>query len=123
MFAILPPTTEAFVAVKVTGELHKADYDKLVPLLEEQIAAHGKIALYLEVQDFTSISAPALWADTKFDVRHARDFSRIALVGDEKWHAWAGRLMSPFTSAEVRVFAPAEKEVALTWARGDDRGV
>ena len=44
--------TDNFVALHFTGQLEKADYDKMVPYLESKIERHGKINLYWEMDDF-----------------------------------------------------------------------
>jgi len=115
MHAFITNTDPKTVHVRVSEKLVAADYDDLVPTLEAHIAAHGKIALVWEMRDFHGWSAEGLWADTKFDVRHAGDFSRVALVGETKWQEMMTKLMSPFTSAEVRFFETTDLDDALRW--------
>lgn len=56
-----------------------------------------------------------MWADGKFDIKHPGDFSKIAVVGEKKWHAWMADFMKPFTSAEVRYFEVSERSSAFEW--------
>lgn len=110
--------TDNFVALHFSGQLEKADYDKLIPYLESKIDKHGKINLYWEMDDFEGWDAAAAWKDLKFDVKHANDFKRVAMVGDAKWQDWMTQLMKPFTSAEVKYFNRKQRIQAQDWARG-----
>lgn len=116
MYQLLPETDGAFVALQLTGKLEASDYDGIVPILEERIAQHGKISLFWEMRDFHGWTVGGLAADAKFDVKHANDFTRIALVGEKKWQELMTALMKPFTSAEVRYFDFHAREAALAWA-------
>jgi len=118
MHAILPETRDSFVALEIGGTLKTNDYQDMVPLLEDRIAKFGKIALLMDLRDFHAITPGALWADTKFDLKHTGDFTRIAVVGDKRWHEWFTGLMKPFTSAEIRYFETPERQAACAWASG-----
>jgi len=52
MFEILPESTETSIGFKISGEVTKADYEALLPKLDDAIAAHGKINLLVVVEDF-----------------------------------------------------------------------
>lgn len=118
MHKILPETQGDFVAIEVSGKLAELDFEILAPLLQAEIEEYNKIALFIEMKDFHGWTAGALWADTKFDIKHHGDFSRIALVGDQKWEEWMAVLSKPFTSADVRYYDASERDVALRWASG-----
>ncbi len=117
MHTFLSETQDSFVALRLSGKLDKSDYEAIVPLLEKHITAHGKISLCWEMHDFEGWTPGGLWADTKFDIHHANDFTRIAIVGEKKWHEWMASFMKPFTSAEVKYFESDERERAIAWAR------
>ncbi|MFW6217667.1 MAG: STAS/SEC14 domain-containing protein [Verrucomicrobiota bacterium] len=119
MHTILPETKEAFVALEVSGKLTELDYEILIPLFETQLEEHGKIALFWELKDFHGWTAGSLWENTKFDVKHAFDFTRVAVVGDRKWEERMATFMKPFTSAEVRFFDSEDRDEAMRWARGE----
>lgn len=117
MHELLPETKEGFVAVRVTGKITAEDFESVALILEDAIARHGKIALFWEMQGFEGWTVSGLWVDTKFDARHASDFTRIAMVGERKWQEWMTGLMKPFTSAGVRYFDQADRTAAMEWAR------
>ena len=118
MHILLPESKEGFVALRLSEKLDGKDFDRIIPILEEQIEAHGKIALFWEMASFEGWTTEALFADTGFDLQHRNDFTRIAMVGEKKWHAWMTKLMKPFTSAEVKYYEIPERENALAWTRG-----
>lgn len=119
MHTLLPESKEGFVALRLSEKLDKDDFAEIIPILEKQIDAHQKIALYWEMASFEGWTTEAFFADTGFDIEHHNDFTRIAMVGEKKWHKWMTKLMKPFTSAEVKYFEIQEREEALDWARGE----
>ncbi len=103
------------MAFRISGNVDRNDYDVMLPVLEERIKQHGKIRVYAEVQDVEEYTLKALWDDIKFDLKHAADFSKAALVGDRKWIDWLSTMAKPFTSAEVRYFDFSQREQAWEW--------
>lgn len=115
---ILPETQGDFVAIECTERLTKLDVDVIGALLESQIEEYHKIALFVEMKDFHGWARGGLWADTKFDLKHHGDFTRIAIVGDQKWEEWMAVLSKPFTSAKVRYYEASQRDSAMNWASG-----
>jgi hypothetical protein len=117
MYRILHETSGPFVALQVNGTLESEDYAGFLPFLQSKITEHGKIDLFWEMKDFDGWTASGLWSDGSFDVKHASDFRRIAVVGDKKWQEWMTAIMKPFTSAEVRYFDHEDRSAAMDWSR------
>ncbi len=115
MFEILPQTEHDLVALRLSGTLDQDDYAGMLPEIKKRIETHGSLRLYWEMDDFHGWTVGGIWEDTTFDVQHAKDFSRVAMVGEKKWEEWMTKLMKPFTSAEVRYFDIEEREKALAW--------
>ncbi len=118
MHEILPQTQGDFVAIECTEKLTGLDFDIITPLLVSQIEEYHKIALFVEMKDFHGLASGGLWADTKFDLKHHGDFTRIAIVGDQKWEEWMAVLSKPFTSAKVRYYEASQRDIAMNWASG-----
>lgn len=53
----------------------------------------------------------------RFDIQHANDFEKIAMVGEKNWQKWMTNLMKPFTNAEINFFEPGERAAALEWIK------
>jgi hypothetical protein len=115
MMEILPSPKENVLLVKITGNITKEDYDRLVPVMEAKIQQHGKIKLYTELENLGLPTLGALWEDIKMDVKHYRDFSHVAVVGEPEWLASITKLVAPLVPAEVRVFSLEEKDAAMQW--------
>ncbi len=97
------------------GKLDQNDYDRLLPLAEAIIKREGSIRWYFEMEDFDGWTTGTAWRDLKFDVRHASDFEKVAIVGRQEWMRWATEVMQPFTSGEVEHFSLEEQAAAKAW--------
>ena len=101
--------------VQVSGTLTKADYSAFVPEVDLLIEQHGKISILLEMHDFHGWDAGALWADTKFALKHFGDIERLAVVGEKRWQKGMTTFCKPFTKAEIRYFDLAHEADAHAW--------
>lgn len=108
---------ENLVAFRMTGALTKKDYNFIIPVLEDRIKRFGKIDLFWEMVNSHGWDLEALWEDLKFDIKHLNHFRKVAIVGDKKWEEWMARLISPFTSAEVKYFYEPRREEAMDWLK------
>ncbi|GAB2533511.1 SpoIIAA family protein [Rufibacter soli] len=115
MVEIIKTDNPTVFAVWVKGTLGKAEYEVMLPALEEKIAEHGKLNLYWEMTGLDHWSAEGLWEDLKFDVKHVNSFLKIALVGDKAWEKNLTALMKPFTSAQVKYFDHQNRDEAREW--------
>ena len=71
-------SVEKTLHVKVTGKLTKESYESFAPVVDQQIAEHGKIRILFEMHDFHGWTAGALWEDMKFDFKHWKDIEKLA---------------------------------------------
>ncbi len=103
------------LAVHVSGKLVKADYEHFVPEFERLVGQHGKLRVLFDMSNFHGWDAGALWADTRFAVKHFADIERIAMVGEKKWQHGMATFCKPFTKAKVQYFERVDAEKARTW--------
>ena len=103
--------------VKLTGKLTKELYEELEPVVAKQVEEFGKLKLLVIMQDFEGWTCGALWEDTKFDLKHWRDFEKLALVGDKKWEQGMAAFCKPFTSAKIQYFDLSKLSDAESWVR------
>lgn len=99
-------------------KLTTEDYEKLIPELERSVAEFNKIRWYFEMEDFKGWELNAFWEDIKFDVKHANDFEKIAVVGEKKWQEWMTDAMKPFTSPTIKFFDFENRKKAKQWIAG-----
>jgi SpoIIAA-like len=119
MFHYLTENTGDVVAIQTTGKLDKDDLHKLLPEIEARIKQHGKVRFYWEMESFDGWSPLSFLQDRVFDVKHAADFKKIAMVGDRKWEQQLAGIMKPFTKAPLKYFNTTEKESAWQWLKED----
>jgi hypothetical protein len=119
MIEKLPMSSGKVLGFRLSGKLHDEDYQTFVPLVEEALAAEGKLSLLAQLEDFHGWDMHAAWDDLKLGLKHYSDFERLALVGDEKWEEWMARIAKPFTKAEVKYFGKDDLDDAWRWVRGE----
>ena len=101
--------------VRATGKLTKESYETFVPLIDKEIAEHGKIRVLFEMHDFHGWTAGAMWEDMEFDFKHWKDIERLAIVGESKWEKGMAVFCKPFTSAKIQYFDHAKLSEAKAW--------
>ena len=103
------------LVVHVSGKLTKADYAHFVPEFERLAVKHGKLRVMFDMTGFDGWDAGALWADTKFAVKHFADIERLAMVGETKWQHGMATFCKPFTKATIQYFDHADAAEARKW--------
>ncbi len=113
------------LAIHVTGNLVKQDYEGFVPVFERLVRAHGKLRVLFDLSGFLGWKEGSFWDEIKFDLKHFSDIDRLAMVGDNKWQEGLATFSKPFTQATVRYFDVAKAEDAFRWLKenmpGDSR--
>lgn len=107
----------ASLEVSIDGKVDVQDYEIFVPQAEERIRRHGQVGLVVRVENLQGETLPAIWEDLKFDVKHYRDVSRLAVVAASDSKRWLATLSKPFTTAQVRFFHEAELQTARDWVK------
>ena len=87
MIEVMPESTDNILVVRFAGKLTRNDYrDALAPHVESLLERFQTLrVLVLMDENFEGWTLPAAWANTTFDLRHRRDFDKIAMVGAPKW--------------------------------------
>ena len=60
------------LGIKASGKLTHADYERIIPKLEELLREHRKLRVLFELEDCQGWVAGAAWDDLKFGVKHRR---------------------------------------------------
>ncbi len=103
------------LTVHVSGKMVKADYEVFVPEFDRLVAQHRKLRVLFDMTGLLGWDAGALWADTKFAIKHYSDIERIAMVGEKKWQHGMATFCKPFTKAKVAYFDCIDAEKAREW--------
>ncbi|MCF6153989.1 MAG: STAS/SEC14 domain-containing protein [Candidatus Brocadia sp.] len=104
------------ISIKISGELKKAELDRMQASATEFIKREGKIRILVFLEDFLGWERGADWEDVNFQLEHDRDIEKIAVVGDEKWRnlalAFTGK---PFRPVKIEYFTPSQLDQARAW--------
>ncbi|MFW6027535.1 MAG: STAS/SEC14 domain-containing protein [bacterium] len=114
---------ENFLVIRASGRLTGTDYDAALPELEHAMSlAPGRPNLLVVLEDFHGWEPEALWKDLRFDLKHYRDFGRIAVVGESAAGKWLTKISTLFMAAEIRYFSRERMDEAEQWLREAGQG-
>ncbi len=101
---------ELIFSMTVSGKLKHSDYEIMVPMLESALdgISEPKIKALTDLREFEGWELKAAWDDFKFGLKHGREFSKIAVVGNKKWEELMSKVASWFVSGEVQYFEDLE---------------
>jgi hypothetical protein len=89
------------LGIRATRKLSEKDYQHVlaprVQTLLEQF--HTLRVLFLMDETFQGWSLKAAWANTIFDLKHRRDFEKIAMIGAPKWAEWCVKTAATLADA------------------------
>lgn len=117
MFHILPESAGDLICLKVSGKLTDADYQAFIPMAEKVIVEFGTIKFYVDMLDLDGWEWRAAWDDFAFGIKHWHDFSKLALVGDQRWEELSAKIADKITSADVRFFEQDQAAEAMAWVQ------
>jgi len=105
------------IDIMVDGEITRADYEKLVPILDAQIEKRGKLKVVETVRKVGPIDWSLWWLDLKWVMDNRNKLARCAVVTDHGWIGPVTRAAAALFSGEMRVFTEAEGGKARSWVR------
>jgi len=103
----------------VDGAITRTDYEALIPVLEAQIAKHGKLRVVETVRKLGPIDWSLWWRDVKWVADHRDKVARAAVITDHGWIGPITRAAAALFSGEMRVFPESQSEAARAWVRQD----
>jgi len=108
------------VALRTTGRLDGADYDRIIAVVDETLKRHPKIGIVAEMTDFHGLTGEALWKDLQYNLKRIGDwnrFPRCALVTDAGWLKALAAFWDPIIpGVEMKAFPPGRSAEAIAWA-------
>jgi hypothetical protein len=106
-------------AFRLSADITKADYDRLMAEVEGKLHNHPHIAVYTELAEPVHMTLPALLTDVRYGLTKLgqwRRFARVALVTDKAWASGLMRAAAPWLPGiEARAYRSSEREAALSW--------
>jgi hypothetical protein len=120
MIDFLPESTENILGVRFTGKLTPHDYrEALAPRIESLLERFQTLSVLVLIDEkFDGWTLPAAWANTTFDLKHRRDFDKIAMVGAPKWEEWCVRAPATLLMrGRIGTFRRDQLDRAWDWIR------
>jgi len=117
MHAILDLPDPNIVGIKLSGTLTEDDYEAIVPHMEDVFEAHLTTRILFVLDDVDGWDPDERWTDWAFDIRHAQEVDKAAVVGDDPWEQWVEKVNLLFPGAQVHTYE--DEDEALDWIRGD----
>lgn len=105
------------ISTTVTNEFTPRDWERLIPALVRKKINYEKVDWCLELQDFNEEAKESGLEEDALAQFDRESMDRIAIIADKGLWAWAEKLVSPFSSAEVRHFESNDKEGAQAWLK------
>src|SRR4051812_45303702 len=110
----LEPSPAAFIRIRASGRLRADDYQRFEASFAAELGCRTlPVPLLLDMRGFAGWSPAGLLRDLAWDLRNRRTFSRIAVIGDRRWHRWITLAGAPLFRAPTRFFRSAE--AAIGW--------
>ena len=106
-----------YLYLKPVGKLTHDDYKVITPMLDDALAAvtDPSIRALVDASEFEGWEARAAWDDFRLGMKHGREFTRLAVVGNKGWHELMTRVGAWFMSGEMRYFEDAD--AARAWLK------
>ena len=108
------------VAFKLSGELTADDVDKSTKALTDALKDNERVSIFTEIDGSISLTLEGLWKDlvnsvSNFGIR--RKIFRLAVVSSSEFYSFLLRVEGlVFSSIEMRVFSPEQRDQAFAWA-------
>jgi hypothetical protein len=104
-----------FMNMKIVGKLTHADYEMMIPMLENSIkdVKDPNIKIIVDMTDFEGWEMRAAWDDLKLGIKHNQEFSKIALIDNKKWEEVMAKVSNWFIGGEIQYFE--NRQDGLSW--------
>src|SRR5256885_15936722 len=75
--------------IRASGLLHASDYRRFAQEFARVMQRRTRpVPLLLDMRGFRGWTPAAFVRDVAWDIRNRNSFSRIAVIGDARWHEW-----------------------------------
>jgi len=104
-----------FLSMKAIGKLTHEDYQVITPMIDSALEGvdSPQVNVFLDASELDGWELRAAWDDYKFGMKHKKDFSKIAIVGNKKWLEITAKIGSWFMSGEIKFFESSDD--AMQW--------
>ena len=115
-------SSDDVIALTLSGKISGADLDAVMDRLDQAMAGHDKVHVFVETRAIDGIEISGLpgYVARAFPLFGKLDrFGRVAVVADQSWVRVGTRLESALLpNVSYRTYMPEEREEALAWVKG-----
>jgi hypothetical protein len=108
------------VAMKISGKITAEDIEKAYATTRDALENNERVSFFGEITESLTFTAEGFVKDLTEGIKQLGNLSkyyRAAIVTDKGWLGALARVEGlVFSSIDVRVFAPAERDKAFAWA-------
>jgi hypothetical protein len=112
---ILPLTHDNLIAVSVSDTFTAEELDHFKTFVREVIEQFGEVRVYFEMEQFDGWEIGSFVENALFDLFHAHQYSKVAMVGEKNWQAWMTKIVDLVKSGPVRYFDLSQRAEAMEW--------
>jgi hypothetical protein len=113
MLSTMERSTDKILGYTISGDMTKADYQTLGPVLSSVIKSEGSVSVLFDLTGFKREKISALGSDVDFGQQFQGKIDKIALVGNSKWESHLTKLIEPYDAKEAKFFETNND--AWTW--------
>lgn len=118
MIEFLPESTGDILATKASGTVTEEEVEAAIEQFERTYSDRGIKNLYYDWIELEGWGKGARTVGTWFGMHNWATIRKIAIVAAEQWHDECQRVADINKLAEVRCFAPDDRESAWGWLKG-----
>ena len=89
---------------KVVGDVTKADYETLDPVVAAAVKHYGSVNLLFDLTQFHWEKATAWGSDLDFGHTYKDKIDKLAMVSHATWVKHLAKLAEPFYAKEIKTF-------------------
>ena len=107
-------STAPFLRIRASGWLRAADYERFEPKFADALRLRTRpLPLLLDMRGFRGWTPAGFVRDLRWDIRNRATFSKIAVLGDARWHELITLAGAPLFRAPMKYFHA--KDEAEAW--------
>lgn len=106
---------DEYAELRVSGKLTDHDYREILPVLGHILTTRDKPKFLIILDHFEGWELSALWTDLRYDLEHAGEFGRMAVIGETSAAKWLTQFSNIFFPSEILYFGKDEEDLARSW--------
>ncbi len=106
---------EFLLTIKAIGKLTHEDYQIITPMIESALAGieEPRIKVLFDGRQMEGWELRAAWDDFKLGLKYRGEFTKVAIVGNQRWQKLAAKVGGWFVSGDVKQFE--DLDTAYDW--------